>query len=257
VSDLRVFRQDYQDPIGTLATPLRDHISVDTHISHLRTDFRWAGGRPINRVFVQGSQLPLQRNKCLQLMDGEWIVFIDDDMVWGADAVGRLVSSYQMLKEGIKTPIMVSGMCTRRYPPYQPTLFRARDMHEGPFDWIESWQDQDYVEVDATGCAFLLIETGVLEAIIDGPWPSMEERLTLKPWPFFEWRGSIGEDLRFCLDARRAGVRIFVDTRIPVGHVGERVFDIRDFYHELSHRTPEETEGRREHLEAIGLEVHA
>jgi hypothetical protein len=78
----------------------------------------------------------------------------------------------------------------------------------------------------------------------------------LTPWPFFEWRGTIGEDLRFCLDARRAGVRIFVDTRIPVGHVGERIYDIRDFYHELSHRTPEETEGRRKHLEEIGLEVH-
>ena len=253
MSDLTIFKEIYQDPIGTIATPFRDRIAAETHVSHMKTDYRWAAGKPVNRIYIQGSQLPLQRNEAIRMMDGEWLLFIDDDMVFEAEAVGSLVASYHELKAQISEPIIVGGLCVRRYPPYQPTLFRARDMTEGPFNFIEDWQGMDYVEVDATGAAFYLIEPDVFSAIMGGPFPSLMIRAGLHPWPFYEWTGTMGEDLRFCLNARRAGVRIFVDTRIQIGHIGPKVLGISDFYGQVARRPEEVQVAVREMNDAVGL----
>jgi len=253
MSDLTIFREVHQDPLGTIATPFRDRIAAETHVSHMKTDYAWAEGRPVNRIYVQGSQLPLQRNEAIRMMDGEWIIFIDDDMVFEAESVGRLVASYRELKAQINEPIIVGGLCVRRYPPYQPTLFRAQDMVEGPFNFIEDWDGHDYVEVDATGAAFYLIEPDVFTAIMGGPFPSVAIRSQLHPWPYYEWTGTMGEDLRFCLKARNAGCRIFVDTRIHIGHVGQKIFTISDFYGQVAMRPDEVQAAVRTMNDGLGL----
>lgn len=253
LTGMNVIAETHTDPIGTIAMPHRDHISAETHTSLMKTDYRWTAGRPTNRLYVQSSMLPLQRNMSVMRMDGEWLLMIDDDMSFGSDAIGQLVSSFHRLKEDIKEPLMVGGLCVRRYPPYQPTLFTAIDIENGPFNYVEDWDTADVVEIDATGAAFLLIETAVFGAIMGGPFPSYEERLKLPPWPFFEWVGTMGEDMRFCLKAKKAGCRIFVDTRINIGHVGKKVFDITDFWHAVSERPPEAEEARRLINDSMGL----
>jgi hypothetical protein len=226
--------------------PYRDQISGETHASFLKSDYRWAQGQFTNRLYVQGSQLPLQRNHAVHGMQGEWILFIDDDMVFAPDAIGQLVASYHQLKEHIKEPVIVGGLCSRRYPPFQPTVFRALDMQEGPFRVIEDWGDEQYVECDATGAAFYLIEEDVFSAIMGGPMPSWEDRQKIKdPWPYYEWIGTMGEDMRFSLKARAAGCRIFVDTHIRIGHVASLVVGIEDFWRQVAIRSPEDEESVR------------
>ena len=141
----------------------------------------------------------------------------------------------------------------RRAPPHQPTLFRAVDMEEGPFDVVEDWEDTDLVEVDATGAAFYLIETEVFGAIMGGEFPSYDDRMRLPPWPFYEWRGTMGEDLRFCLKAKAAGCRVFVDTRVRIGHVSSRVVGIEDFWHEVMERPQDVEDAKRVRHESMGM----
>jgi hypothetical protein len=148
-------------------------------------------------------------------MKGDWLFFIDDDMVWEADAVGRLLQARDEIDADI-----IGGLCYRRSAPHQPTLFMRETPTSGGYNYLESWTD-DIIEVDATGMAFVIIHKRVFEAIAGTEMPSLEIRESLGPSGFFQWNGVLGEDLRFCQDAKAAGMRIFVDTRIEVGHIAE------------------------------------
>ena len=241
-------------PIGTIAIPIRDQMNAKTAMSLLHTDWGFLGpGESIDRVIVQGNVLVTQRNECVQRMRGDWLLFIDDDMTWDPVAIGLLIASYRDLKVQFPdTPIMVGGLCVRRAAPYQPTLYMREAPDAGKYNFLEKWAT-DIVEVDATGMAFVLIETPVFEALMGGPMPSAEERMQLTPWQYFQWLGFMGEDIRFCQEAKEKGVRIFVDTRIHTGHVGEVVFGLDHFYQEIALRSREDELMRRGLNSKMGL----
>lgn len=128
------------------------------------------------------------------------LLFIDDDMVFEPDAFDRLLER--------DLPI-VGGLCHNRRPPYMPILMRhpVRDDPSSGFEFMYDYE-AGLVEVDATGCAFLLVKREVFEEIAKtGESP-------------FTQRG-LGEDVSFCTRAKEQGYKIFVDTTVEIGHVGE------------------------------------
>lgn len=224
------------EPIGSVCVPVRDHVNAATVTSLIMSDFRWVDpGATVDFNIVQGSILTSQRNECVQRMRGDWILFIDDDMVWQPNAIQRIVA----VRDEHDLD-MVGGLCFRRADPYQPTLYMREQPNEGAYNFLESWQD-GVVEVDATGCAFLLIHKRVFEMIAGGPMPPHAERTRMggPPPNFFRWEGTMGEDLRFCQDAKAAGARIWVDTRIEIEHVSEVRITRRDFLTQLALRGDE------------------
>lgn len=233
-----------EEPIGTIAVPMRDHMNAWTVMSLLQT--RWPG--PVDKLLMIGSVLTLNRNACLAQMRGDWILFIDDDMVWPPDAVERLVQSYNTLCEFSDTPIdMLAGLFCRRTSPYQPVLYMRESPTAGAYNFLEDWKPGNILEVDATGMAFTLITRKAIERFTEGPMPSYEERINADRHPdFFRWHGALGEDLRFCQDLKSLGGRIFVDTGIEIGHVGEKIFGVRDFWTEIALRSPEHEAVRRD-----------
>lgn len=219
--------------MGTVALPVRDQIATGTAVSLLQCD--WGACGPVRRFIIQGGILPLQRNECVQRMQGEWLVFIDDDMVFHRHALRDLINSWYALADPMA---MVGGLCFRRSSPYQPTLYMREQPTSGLYRYLEYWE-KGMVEVDATGCAFLLIPKAVFEAIAGIPMPPYEERMKMtRPPEFFRWTGTMGEDLRFCQDAKAAGARIFVDTRIEIGHVAEAVITEKEFLGAMAERPP-------------------
>jgi hypothetical protein len=174
------------EPVGTMALPVRDHLNSATVTSLLGTDWSFLGNRSVDRTILQGSVLTLQRNEAVQRMNGDWLLFVDDDMTWRPEA-------------------------------------------------------------------FCIIGRDVFEAMMGGPMPSKADRALLPPWEFFYWRGAMGEDLRFCIDARAAGARIFVDTRVTTGHIGEKEFGIEDFWSQVAMRGPVIDSLRRESNDRMGL----
>lgn len=253
LASVQVTQTKNEDPLGTIGLPVRDHMNTMTATALLQTDWAFLGPRTLDRIIVKGSILTLQRNECVQRMRGGWLLFIDDDMVWQADAVARLVARYDELKvEFPDTPIMVGGLCFRRVPPHQPTMYMREQPTAGLYNFLEKWST-DVVEVDATGMAFVLIEQAVFEAVMGGPMLSAEERLARPPWLHFEWTAYMGEDIGFCQKAKDAGARIFVDTTIEIGHVGEYVFGLRDFWDQITQRPIEVERARRKLNAAQGL----
>ena len=229
--------------VGTIAIPCRDHINAATTTSLLMTDYGWLPkGKAVDRFIIQGGILTMQRNEAVQRMTGDWLIFIDDDMVFDTTAVARLV---QAREEGDFD--ILGGLCFRRNPPHQPTLYMREGPTEGQYNFLEDWKN-DIIEVDATGMAFCIIHKRVFEAIAGTPMPKLQDRLKGKPGNFFRWSGAFGEDLQFCIDAKAAGCRIFVDTRIEIGHVAEFIVDKTWFWREIATREPE--------MESIRLEVN-
>lgn len=218
--------------LGTIAIPVLDRMPAPSVISLLHTDYRWVpADHWVDRAVIHGSSvLTLARNECVQRMKGDWLLFIDDDMVWDPDAIQRLVEARE---EGDFD--ILGALCFRRSPPYQPTLYMREQPNSGRYNYLERW-GSDIVEVDATGMAFVIIHKRVFERIAGTPMPPWAERQRIGPTNFFRWDGILGEDLRFCQDARATGSRIFVDTRIQIGHVADVIIDHQNFLTELAFR---------------------
>lgn len=236
------------ETVGTIALPVRDHINSATMTSWFMTDYSFLTGTSnVSRFILQGNILTLQRNEAVQRMNGDWLLFIDDDMVWSPDAVGRLIASRE--EHDLD---MLGALCFRRSDPYQPTLYMREQPLSGGYNHLEDWPD-GIVEVDATGLAFLLIHKRVFEAIAESPMPPLQERTKGPPPNFFRWEGTLGEDLRFCQDAKKAGMRIWVDTRIEVGHIGEHEIRRKNYLTSLATRDQAIVRARKKVNDRMGL----
>jgi len=226
-----------QHPVGTIGIPCRDFMNTDTVLSIYATDLV---GLPVDFLIYKGNVLTLQRNSLVQRMRGDWLLFIDDDMVWERDTVKRLVQSLKDLQEAGQEPDILGALCFRRMSPFQPTLYVRHE--DGPYRYLEDWEGR-YIEVDATGMAFCLITKKCFERIAGTEMPPYEERLKMDRVPdFFRWHGALGEDLRFCQDVRAAGGRIIIDTDIRTGHMAESKRGYEDFLRAVIDREPDLTE---------------
>jgi GT2 family glycosyltransferase len=243
-----------QPPAGTIGIPVRDHLNAQTAIALLTTvmspNFGLAG--TVNVEIVQGSILTTQRNLIVQRLQGDWLLFLDDDMVWQPDQIRALLA----LREEHDLD-MLGALCFRRAYPYEPTLYMREAPDEGGYLILEDWKPDEIVEVDATGLAFCVIHRRVFERIVAKAngldhWEFPEDRGGPPP-DFFRWQSYLGEDLRFCQDAKAAGSRIWVATGIEVGHVAEVTIDHRDFWRSLAERPMEVAIAKHEMNEAHGL----
>lgn len=244
-----------EEPLGTIGIPVRDHLNALTVMSMMTTAMASGGfGGIVDVNIITGSVLTMQRNELVKRMRGDWLLFIDDDMVWQPDDVAQLVATRNELDLDI-----LGGLCFRRTEPFHPTLYVREQPTSGAWNFLEDWQS-DVVEVDATGLAFCLIHKRVFERMVqlyeDRPgWemPSYEERMAKEPPNIFRWEGKVGEDLRFCAEAKQAGCRVYVDTRIKIGHVGEVTITERDFLRSIATRDPGMEETRRQINDKWGL----
>lgn len=139
------------------------------------------------------------------------VLFVDADMTFPEDALARLLAH--------DVPI-VGGLYFNRRPPYAPMLLRQNHESwadsEPMFGHVYDYPAPQLVEVDATGCGFLLVERQVFEKVRDpdglvGGW-------------FERYRG-VSEDFSFCVRAQDAGFKILVDTGLKLGHIGKVVVD--------------------------------
>lgn len=240
-------------PRGTVAFCVRDHMAAGTVTSLWTSDWSWLGSdQSVERVIIQGSILTLQRNEALKRMKGDWLVFIDDDMVWDPKDIGRLVLQWEETSTQVEEPVLMGALCHRRQSPYDPTMYVRETATKGRYRFLEKW-DGEVVEVDATGLAFLLIPVAALERMLRAPWPNHETRQLYPPPEVFVWRDRLGEDLRFCQDMKAAGCRIFVDTRIEIGHLAEVRIGHQDFLREVALRSEEDEAFVRAANDRMGL----
>jgi GT2 family glycosyltransferase len=198
--------------------PLRDpYMSLRAHQSYVGLDI---SGVTWHYVTVDSRQVDEARNEltkiALQIPEVTHLFWVDDDMVYPSNSLKRLLAHDK--------PI-VGGLCHDRRHPYKPVIARYFDRSwgcdEGAYGWLFDYPDDELIEVDATGGAFLLVKREVFEAIRDGEGdPSWADW-----WTPIPAKHGHAEDLAFCWRAQRMGYTIHVDTGLDIGHVGEVVID--------------------------------
>lgn len=145
------------------------------------------------------------------------LMFIDADMDFPNDGIERLLS---------RQLDIVGGLYFGRVRP-NPVVKVKHSKLNGLAN-PASVPETDLQEVLAVGTGFMLINMDVFKKL-EPPFffHAEPEEFGLDPVPFPH--NELGEDVAFCLKARSAGFKVWVDTTIELGHIGESRSDRSTF----------------------------
>ena len=131
-------------------------------------------------------------------------------MTFAPDTMTRL---QQHMEEGKD---IVTGLYFRRRPPFSPVLFKTLeriDEDSARHENYDDYPDNSLFEIGGCGFGCVMTRTSVLEDVF------------LNYHKCFDPVCSIGEDLAFCLRARELGYKVYCDSTIKCGHIGQLVVD--------------------------------
>lgn len=185
--------------------------TLDVEFVRSLTSLQTVGETCLN--FAAGSLVYTSREKLAEESirnQTDFTLWLDSDMTFEP---GLLV---KMLKDIEENDLdMVTALCFRRRPPYTPPIWKKLRMGATPEENEEigfnDYPENDLFEVEACGFAAVLMKTEVLAKVFN------HDKLMFIPMIGY------GEDISFCLRARRNGFKIHCDSRIKVGHVGRLV----------------------------------
>lgn len=144
----------------------------------------------------------------------DYLLFVDSDMVFKQDALERLIDN--------RKDIVTGNAFSRKYP-VKPVVGTFDQVRKGRVDVMLDYRKNELQPVDSCGMAFTLISRRGLEKVTAvHPRP-------FDPIFFPETDGELAEDSSFCWRAKEAGVQVWLDARVQIGHIGDVIFDERDF----------------------------
>lgn len=169
-----------------------------------------SGAADLSLFKVQGTLVDNARFKLTQealLWNATHIFWLDSDMQFPKDALIRLLAR--------KEDIVLTNYVGRRPPRIGPIAFKKLSPVKGqPHERL--WTDDSSTgleEVEAAGFGVALTKSGVFAKIGPPGFQTIYDKETGR------WTG---EDVFFCLRAREAGYKIYVDQDLSkeVGHIG-------------------------------------
>lgn len=161
-------------------------------------------GKDVDIMFTRNSLVYDARHTILReaVRNRSDLLFIDSDIYFTAEDV-EAISRH-------KKPI-VSGLYFQKTPERLPVAYkkvRPRTLFSPPT--IEHITEiEPFMEVQGAGLGFCLIRNEVLRAM-------NSDRIN----PFEPYKG-LGEDFSFFYRCRKKGYKIYLDTTIPLKHLGE------------------------------------
>lgn len=163
--------------------------------------------------FLIGSLIYESRNTLAKqaiATKADFVMWLDSDMTFAPDTMTRLQRHMEEGKD------IVTGLYFRRRPPFTPVLFKTLERIDDDCARHENYDDYpdgDLFEIGGCGFGCIMTRTSVLEDVF------------LNYHKCFDPVCSIGEDLAFCLRARELGYKIYCDSTIKCGHIGQLVVD--------------------------------
>lgn len=139
----------------------------------------------------------------------DYIMWIDSDIVFQPMQFEQLIRRDLDIVGGMY--LMESGTHFAAVKEWDVNHFRRH----GSFQFLSKADIQgqtDPIEVAYTGFGFLLIKKGIFERI---SYPWFEPQMTDMGNGIFDFAS---EDVSFCIKARNAGFKIYVDPAVIVGH---------------------------------------
>lgn len=157
--------------------------------------------KPVNTQQIPAitSDRILGRNTCVEqaLEQGaEWLLFLDDDHVFGPGFLTRLLAH--------EKPV-VGGLYLQRMKPFQPVAYTHKDENDVYHALkLNEYAGDELLEVAAVGTGGMLIRSELLRAM---------------EFPWFE-HGRASEDLIFCDKVYELGLGpIYCDLGARLGHM--------------------------------------
>lgn len=145
--------------------------------------------------------------------DADRILFIDSDMYFEPDAMERLEADMDNGAE------MVCGLYFKRMLPTEPCIYKAAEIvqadkgNRGHIEAYTNYPKDRVFEVEACGFGLVMIDTDLIIEVAKNYGA-----------PFNPYMGLLGEDISFCYRARQLGHKIYCDSSIKVGHVGQMIY---------------------------------
>ena len=166
-------------------------------------------------------QRSVAASRFLTASEANYLVFIDSDILFTPDNLARMFGDLKAGYDLIGGIFAVRGGTQPSSHGYDHKYHLDGQIHE--FEYI------------ATG--FMGVSRKLLEKMRDEiPLPLLHPD-DLKFWPFFEERMMperegegifLSEDYDFCEKARKIGYKVYMDTSIQLGHLGEKVYTLHD-----------------------------
>lgn len=135
----------------------------------------------------------------------DYILWLDSDMIIQRDTMVKLIAH---MEEGRD---IVSGLYFRRRAPFTPVLYNK--IERGAHEDLTNYPENSLFEVE--GCGFGCVMTRV----------EMMEDVLFNSHDLFTPFEGYGEDLAFCLRAKDNGYKIWCDSTIKAGHIGQVIVD--------------------------------
>jgi hypothetical protein len=155
----------------------------------------------------------------------DYLFMIDDDMLSAPDLFYKLVAHDKDI---------IAPLAFTRNPDHKPVIYETIEGHDaaigtkyGMTRFVVNYPKNQLVECDAVGFGAVLIKTDVLRRM---------------PKPWFFGMESTGEDIAFCLKARKLGFSVWMDTSIKLGHLGSPVIITEEYSENWNKLTPEQRE---------------
>lgn len=228
--------------VGYLSPTLRHSAFMECMIDLLVYDVAFhqrivnGGGRLSTQA---GANLAGPRNglvkRFLDYGKADWLWMVDTDMTFKPDTVERLLE----FADPDKAPI-VGGLCFGfdDKGEIQPTLFGLLGEETSPqVIRYHEWPPDAMFQVAATGAACLLIHKSAFERIRDFQVPGRAKPGFNDAFPWFqelEHDGEpVSEDIAFCWRAGIAGLPVYVNTAVQLGHIKDRELTMDAYFAQL------------------------
>jgi len=142
------------------------------------------------------------------------IFWIDSDISWDIEQFQKIWQSDLDIVGGMYQTAPDGRVAVAKFDSDEmPTVVREQDF---------ILEEQRYIEVYGLGFGFIAMKSGVFE-MCDRPWFFIENIR----WPHLGFDTNIGEDYSFCINARRNGFKVMLDTEVKVRHHKEIIYEIR------------------------------
>jgi hypothetical protein len=181
---------------------------------------QWVGDASPDRMGFSAARGAVAQ-ACLDCPDADGVMWIDSDMDIPALGIWKL-----MLDVEAHNAEFATGIYHQREKPHFPLVaWYNPAIHK--FSWYTKFPDNVMAPVDGCGFGFVYTSKLLLRKIAN--LPDFDHKVGFFP-DTRDVEGGMGEDFAFCLFAKKAGVQLYADTSVQLGHAGRaRIVTAEDF----------------------------
>lgn len=136
----------------------------------------------------------------------DYIMWVDSDMILPKETILKLMSHNKDIAAGVYSYKLLNNTnaVAKRF------VKDAEDTYED-ITLKEIRESERLIEIDAVGFGCVLTKVDIFRNI---------------PKPWFVYSPEMGEDVYFCRKAQESGYKVYLDTSIKCGHIGQINYNI-------------------------------